>query len=101
MILKANLIANRMLSTEEEDVRDPLVITPFPDVEELKKSGAASIDLRLGTWFSYCSVKPESPFLKLTTSWLRPHTEQNFLPSKWPSCGTSCPLRRPLVKPIY
>ena len=52
MILKANQIANRMLSEDEEDKKDPLVITPFPNIDELKKSGAASVDLRLGTWFS-------------------------------------------------
>lgn len=51
MILKANLIASRMTSSEPDDVQDPLVITPFPNIEELKKSGAASVDLRLGTWF--------------------------------------------------
>src|SRR6266516_1890172 len=52
MILKANLIATRMMSDEVEDKNDPLVITPFPNIEELKRSGAASVDLRLGTWFS-------------------------------------------------
>src|SRR5262245_28346100 len=52
MILKANQIANRMTSVADEHVGDPLVIAPFPNIEELKKSGAASIDLRLGTWFA-------------------------------------------------
>jgi dCTP deaminase len=52
MILKANQIANRMVSDDEEDKNDPLVFAPFPNIDELKKSGAASIDLRLGTWFS-------------------------------------------------
>ena len=31
---------------------DRLVITPAPNLDELRKSGAASVDLRLGTWFS-------------------------------------------------
>lgn len=52
MILKANVIASRMSSQEQADVNDPLVITPFPNLEDLKRSGAASVDLRLGTWFS-------------------------------------------------
>jgi dCTP deaminase len=30
---------------------DPLIITPQPDIDELERSGAASVDLRLGTWF--------------------------------------------------
>lgn len=55
MILKANQIANRMISAADEHKSDPLVITPFPDVEDLKKSGAASVDLRLGTWF--CTLR--------------------------------------------
>src|SRR5262245_6838801 len=51
MILKANQIASRITSTEDEHKADPLFITPFPNLDDLKKSGAASIDLRLGTWF--------------------------------------------------
>jgi dCTP deaminase len=52
MILKANQIVNRMMSEEDEHMSDPLVITPFPDLEDVRRSGAASVDLRLGTWFS-------------------------------------------------
>src|SRR5438552_3617257 len=52
MILRANQIANRITSVAAEHITDPLSVTPFPDIEELKKSGAASIDLRLGTWFA-------------------------------------------------
>lgn len=40
----ATLIAQR-------NSKDPLIITPEPDLEELSKSASASIDLRLGTWF--------------------------------------------------
>lgn len=32
------------------DSSDPLIITPTPDIGALRKSGAASVDLRLGTW---------------------------------------------------
>src|SRR5947207_15473255 len=52
MILKADQIANLMMSNDVEDKKDPLVITPFPNIDDLKRSGSASIDLRLGTWFS-------------------------------------------------
>lgn len=31
---------------------DPFVISPKPDLDKLRKKGGASIDLRLGTWFS-------------------------------------------------
>ncbi|MBA7515521.1 dCTP deaminase, dUMP-forming [subsurface metagenome] len=49
MILKADEIVNEIESSQ--DSGDPFVITPQPDVEKLKKSGSASIDLRLGSWF--------------------------------------------------
>lgn len=49
MILKADEIVNEIESSR--DSGDPFVITPQPDVEKLKKSGSASIDLRLGSWF--------------------------------------------------
>lgn len=50
MILQADEITRR-LKREAGIASDPLVITPSPDLEELKGSGAASVDLRLGTWF--------------------------------------------------
>lgn len=50
MIIKADVIANLL---EPSDIAtDPLVIMPQPDLEELRRSGSASIDLRLGTWIS-------------------------------------------------
>jgi dCTP deaminase len=49
MILKSDAIAK--LLVEGESAEDPLVITPSPSLEELKDSGSASVDLRLGTWF--------------------------------------------------
>jgi hypothetical protein len=52
MILKSDEIARRLRSSScEEDVRDPFVITPPPDLDSLLADGAASIDLRLGSWF--------------------------------------------------
>lgn len=50
MILQADEIARR-LKGEVGDPKDPFVITPRPDIDDLATSGAASVDLRLGTWF--------------------------------------------------
>ncbi len=51
MILKSDQIANRLALTDEVHRKDPLVVTPLPDLDKLRKKGSASIDLRLGTWF--------------------------------------------------
>jgi dCTP deaminase len=61
-MLRANSIAERLMKGLEagmdlsidhsgDGATDPLVITPSPDLADLKTSGSASIDLRLGTWF--------------------------------------------------
>lgn len=50
MILKAEQIAN--LIEEGATAKDPLVIAPTPNLAELRRSGAASLDIRLGTWFA-------------------------------------------------
>jgi dCTP deaminase len=49
MIVKGQQIARELESPTNPD--DPLIITPIPDLKELQKSGAASIDIRLGCWF--------------------------------------------------
>lgn len=49
MILKADRIADLLENRTESD--DPFVITPSPNLEDLRKSGSGSVDLRLGTWF--------------------------------------------------
>jgi dCTP deaminase len=52
MILKAERIAELLQRNKDNpDVIDPLFIIPSPDLDKLKNSGSASIDLRLGTWF--------------------------------------------------
>lgn len=48
MILNTSEIADLL---GNPDKKDPLVITPTPNLEDLRKTGAASLDLRLGTWF--------------------------------------------------
>lgn len=49
MILKANQIGD--LLENRSGTSDPLLITPQPSLTDLRQSGAASVDLRLGTWF--------------------------------------------------
>jgi len=50
------LLGSAEIATQLEEGRegnpDRLLIAPEPDVERLKTSGSASIDLRLGTWFT-------------------------------------------------
>ena len=52
MILKADQIARELESPEDPD--DPLIITPLLDIDALRSSGAASVDVRLGRWFLAC-----------------------------------------------
>lgn len=47
-MLKSDKIYELLSSTSE----DPLIIRPLPNLEEIKNSGAASLDLRLGSWFA-------------------------------------------------
>jgi dCTP deaminase len=50
-MLGAEALANLLEASAKPEHRDPLVLTPMPDLTELRQSGTASIDLRLGTWF--------------------------------------------------
>jgi dCTP deaminase len=50
-MLGAEDVANLLEASAKPEHRDPLVLTPMPDVVALRKSGNASLDLRLGTWF--------------------------------------------------
>jgi len=52
MIPKADQIARELEHPEDPD--DPLIITPQPDIDDLRASGAASLDVRLGRWFLAC-----------------------------------------------
>lgn len=52
MMLRADQIARELENPTNPE--DPLVFTPQPDIETLRKSGAASIDIRLGCWFLAC-----------------------------------------------
>jgi dCTP deaminase len=49
MILKSDRITELLANPAK--VKDPLVITPQPSLDELRRAGSSSVDLRLGTWF--------------------------------------------------
>jgi dCTP deaminase len=49
MILRADKIAQQLENPDNPN--DPLAFRPEPDLAVMRKSGAASIDLRLGCWF--------------------------------------------------
>lgn len=51
MLLKAERIADLLRQGTLSSTEDPLVITPHPDPDAVEATGAASINLRLGTWF--------------------------------------------------
>lgn len=51
MTIIADEIYKEIKSSQESGSDDPFVITPLPDLDKLKGSGAASVDLRLGSWF--------------------------------------------------
>jgi len=51
-MLKANQIVRELEGPTKPE--DPLVITPMLEIETLRKSGSASVDVRLGCWFLAC-----------------------------------------------
>jgi len=51
MLLKGEQLA-ALLEGSPIAKQDPFVITPMPDLAELRKSGSAAIDMRLGTWIT-------------------------------------------------
>ena len=50
MPLSANEIANH-LEGKDKKINDRFFVAPHPNVSDIRTAGAASIDLRLGTWF--------------------------------------------------
>lgn len=49
-MLKSDAIADLIENQHLED-NQKLIVRPTPDLKQLRESGAASLDLRLGTWF--------------------------------------------------
>jgi dCTP deaminase len=52
MILKSDRLADLLDAGKDPEADDPFVITPTPELAQLRSSGSAAIDLRLGTWFT-------------------------------------------------
>ena len=112
MILKTEEIANEV--TSPTNPKDPLIITPIPNLEDLKKTGAASVDIRLGCWFLVCrqtrvglldvydnpnDVPNES---KLTKSYYVPYGEKFVLHPKAFVLGVTLEwIRLPLNRAAY
>src|SRR5438477_9654753 len=51
-MLSASQIADRLAAPADTPANNRLIIRPTPDLDGLRESGSASVDLRLGTWFS-------------------------------------------------
>jgi dCTP deaminase len=74
MLLKGDVIATLLKKGMNPRVHDPLVVTPSPNLKDLRDSGAASLDLRLGTWFmalrsarmTHLAVGGATPAVQLT-----------------------------------
>ncbi|MEW6364960.1 MAG: dCTP deaminase [Acidobacteriota bacterium] len=87
MILSAGRVAEELLKAGEANCEDPLIIVPLPNVRELRDSGAASIDLRLGSWFvtlrnarmSHLEVDDQEPQMQLTKTHYVPFGHKYFL----------------------
>jgi len=86
-MLRSEQIVSLLKAGEEVGAADPLVIAPTPNYEECTRQGAASIDLRLGTWFvtlrqarmSHLSVQDQEPQFQLTKTHYVPFGADYFL----------------------
>jgi dCTP deaminase len=63
MLLGGEQLAS-LLKRNPLEEKDPLTITPTPDLDALAASGSASVDLRLGTWIT-TPRQTRVPFLKV------------------------------------
>jgi dCTP deaminase len=87
MILKTDRIAELLRQGADPSTDDPLVVTPTPDLASLETSGAASIDLRLGTWFltlrqarmTHLQTDDSTPNAQLTKTHYVPFGDQYIL----------------------
>ena len=51
MMLSAHHLANLLERGQATEENDPFVVVPCPDLNSLRNSSNASVDLRLGNWF--------------------------------------------------
>jgi len=52
MAIGTTQVADMLDKGNSPDTQDPLIIVPQPDLNKIREHPQASIDLRLGTWFS-------------------------------------------------
>ncbi len=84
MILKSDQIAD-LLSSQEQS-KDPFVVTPAPDMDALRQSGAASIDMRLGCWF--CTFRQNRhPLMTSADQNIATQSEANFVKRRYVPFG--------------
>lgn len=76
-MLGAGALADLLEASSKPDHRDPLVLTPMPDLAELRRSGTASLDLRLGTWF-LTPKKTRHPLLDVSSPAGAQPSEESF-----------------------
>lgn len=73
MILKAEDVADRLKKGQDPNEKDPLVVSPHSDIETIRKSGSASIDLHL-VLGSLSSGKLKSGRLRLDNLNMKPNS---------------------------
>ena len=104
MILKSERLADLLIEGNKISSTDPFVITPTPDLIEMRASGAASLDLRLGTWFvtlrqarmSHLQIESSiSPEQFTKTHYVRFGKEYYLHPGKFVLAGTIEWIRLP------
>ncbi len=84
MILKSDHIAG-LLELQGES-KDPLVIVPSPELNILRQNGAASVDLRLGTWF--CTFRQNRhPLMAVADPLARPQPDDRFIKRRYVPFG--------------
>jgi dCTP deaminase len=65
-VLGAEALASLLEASAKPEHKDPLALTPQPDLKQLRESATASLDLRLGTWF-LTPKKTRHPLLDAST----------------------------------
>ncbi len=86
MILEAADIVRRLRATDDQETKR-LFITPEPDLDKLQVSGAASVDLRLGTWF--LSPRPgRTALLDVSAVGSQEHSEEQLTKTSYVPFGS-------------
>lgn len=87
MLLRGEKLA-ALLDGDPTKKQDPFVITPMPNLTDLRGSGSASIDLRLGTWIT-THRHTRVPFLRIETKSEDAESEPQILRSHYVRFGAT------------